>query len=109
MLYNDQKLPEIHVDFSVQNETESEVSNLPVEQCQEGVQVSAVQVLKEEKVYKRKESQIDRKVEELVKESKIPDALCAAEAVNFTSEEVDFRPHLFDPQLKRRYSPGWWV
>ena len=88
MLYDDQKSPEINIDFSVQNEvSESEFSHLPVGQCQNKVkndlQVKAVEVVR-----------IDEKVEELLSENKIPASLCAAEAMGFQSEEVYFRPCL---------------
>ena len=84
MLYNDEQVPEIQFDLNVQNEVESEV--LPVERSQEGGQISGVSVeVKKEREYVQEKS--DEVVERLIKENEIPEALCAAEAVNFQSGE----------------------
>ena len=66
------------------------------EQCQKGLQVSSVRVeVGQNYIQKVKE---DVKVKELIESNSIPKALCAAEALSFTSDEVDFRPHLYDKQ-----------
>ena len=56
MLYDDQKLPEIHTNLSVHQEIEDESVVLPVERCQEGPEVGSIEaVLKKEKVSDKNE------------------------------------------------------
>ena len=87
MLYDDQKLPEIHTNLSVHQEIEDESVVLPVERCQEGPEVGSIEaVLKKEKVSDKNE----------INWKEIPTSLCAAEASSWSSDEVDFRPHLLD-------------
>ena len=82
MLYDDQKLPEIQSNHVFSNEA-SEV--LPAERCQEGPVVSAIEEVVES--------------EEEIDWNEIPSALCAAEVQTWSNDKVDFRPHLYDPQL----------
>ena len=85
MLYNDQKMPEIQVDFSVQNEVK-ESESIPVERSQEGVQVSQVSSITKVDALRAKEIQNFQRVSKVEEFSQdIPDALCAAEAMAFNS------------------------
>ena len=89
MLYNDQILPEIHANLSVHQEIEDESSVvLPAERCHEGPEVGSIEAVLKQKKSSENEKEINWK--------EIPTSLCAAEAVAWSSKEVNFRPHLLD-------------
>ena len=88
MLYSEQILPEIHPKIELSNEVECE--SLPTERCQEGVGISAIEVDKTKSSDSKSEA---------IDWGNIPNSLCAAEAEVWDSNEVDFRPHLYDAGL----------
>ena len=91
MLYCDDSAPKIQAIVDITNQNEIESDDLFVERCPESSEVSGIRV----------DPESHWKPEKWNISPEIPKQLCAAEAWKYQSEEVDFRPHIYDPLSKQ--------